>query len=101
MFAEFLSSFKMTFSSLFLCTLLVATPYARADVNVYTAVLMPFVDGDNSEALGKVTIFSAAPGTVAYAGDVQRLPFPQLQGGRALSEIFDNTFCTNGNGNGK
>jgi hypothetical protein len=100
MFAEFLSSFKMTFSSLFLCTLLVATPYARADVNVYTAVLMPFVDGDNSQALGKVTIFSAAPGTVAYAGDVQRLPYPVIEFPyrRALR---GGDPCRNGNGNGK
>jgi hypothetical protein len=100
MFAEFLSSFKMTFSSLFLCTLLVATPYARADVNVYTAVLMPFVDGDNSQALGKVTIFSAAPGTVAYAGDVQRLPYPVIENPFARA-LRGGDPCRNGNGNGK
>jgi hypothetical protein len=65
----------MAFSSLLLCTLLVAAPYARADVNVYTAVLKSF--GDNSQALGKVTIFSDAKsdgGTVAYAGNAQHLP---------------------------
>jgi hypothetical protein len=85
----FFSSFKMAFSSLFLCTLLVATPYARADVNVYTAVLKPF--GDNSQALGKVTIFSDATsdgGIVAYAGNAQRLPnFGNLATNATCAEV--------------
>jgi hypothetical protein len=78
----------MTFSSLFLCTLLVATPFAAvayganekvidklltaAHTTVYTAELEPY--GDNSQVTGKVVVFAAEDGVnVAYAGSAALL----------------------------
>lgn len=64
---------KMVFSSLALCTLLVATPFAAAaDTMVYTAVLGPF--GDNSQVTGKVAVFhSENDMNVAYSGSAALL----------------------------
>jgi hypothetical protein len=63
----------MTFSSLFLCTLLVAAPYAGAHTNVYTAKLMPF--GDDSTVTGDVVVFTAHGGTIAFAGNAVSFPY--------------------------
>jgi hypothetical protein len=64
-------TFNMTFSSLFLCTLLVATPFAAAHTKVYTAELEPF--GDNSQVTGKAVVFTAHGGTLAYSGSAADL----------------------------
>jgi hypothetical protein len=61
----------MTFSSLFLCTLLAAMPYAAAHTQVYTVELEPF--GDNSQVTGKAVVFTADGGTVAYSGSAALL----------------------------
>jgi hypothetical protein len=63
----------ITFSSLFLCTLLVATPFAAvAHTTVYTAELEPFLG--NSQVTGKVVVFAAEDGVnVAYAGSAALL----------------------------
>jgi hypothetical protein len=56
----------MAFSFIFLCTLLVAVPYARAQTNIYTAELESF--GQSSQVSGKVLVFTAHGGIVAYTG---------------------------------
>jgi hypothetical protein len=56
----------MAFASLFLCTLLVATPFAAAHTQVYTVELEPF--GNTSQVTGKAVVFTADGGTVAYSG---------------------------------
>jgi 4-hydroxy-3-methylbut-2-enyl diphosphate reductase IspH len=56
----------MAFSSLFLCTLFVATPFAASHTQVYTVELEPF--GDTSQVTGKAVVFTAHGGTVAYSG---------------------------------
>jgi hypothetical protein len=64
----------MTFSSLFLCTFLVAaTPFAAvAHTMVYTAELEPY--GDNSQVTGKIVVFTAHNGiNLAYAGSAALL----------------------------
>jgi hypothetical protein len=65
-------TFKMTFSSLFLCTLVVAAPYAGAHTKVYTAKLMPF--GDDSTVTGDVAVFTNH-GTLAFAGNAVSFPY--------------------------
>jgi hypothetical protein len=61
----------MTFSTLFLCMLLVATPFAAAHTKVYTAELEPF--GDSSQVTGKAVVFTAHGGTLAYSGSAALL----------------------------
>jgi hypothetical protein len=63
----------MAFSSLVLCTLLVAAPYAGAHSEVYSAKLMPF--GDASAVTGDVVVFTAHGGTIAYAGNAGGFPY--------------------------
>jgi hypothetical protein len=58
-------------SFLFLCTLLVATPFAAAHTQVYTVELQPF--GDTSQVTGKAVVFTADGGTVAYSGSAALL----------------------------
>ena len=61
----------MAFSSLFLCTLLFATPFAAAHTQVYTVELEPF--GETSQVTGKAVVFTADSGTVAYSGSAALL----------------------------
>jgi uncharacterized membrane protein YccF (DUF307 family) len=60
----------MAFSSLFLCTLIVATPFAAAHTQVYTVELEPFGD---SQVTGKAVVFTAHGGTIAYSGSAALL----------------------------
>lgn len=61
----------MTFSSLFVCTLLVATPFVAAHTKAYSVELEPF--GDSSQVTGKAVVFTADGGTVAYSGSAALL----------------------------
>jgi hypothetical protein len=63
----------MTFSSLFLCTLLVATPFAAAHTQVYTVELERF--GDTSQVTGNVVVFTSDNGMnlAAYSGSAALL----------------------------
>jgi adenosylcobinamide amidohydrolase len=65
----------MTFSSLALCTLLLAAPFAaKAHTMVYTAELEPFGDSSTSQVTGKVLVFTSHNGiTVAYSGSAAGL----------------------------
>jgi adenosylcobinamide amidohydrolase len=65
----------MIFSSLFLCTLLVAVPYARAHTKTYTADLRAIGDMGKGTMTGKVVVFTAHGGTVAYAGSLDYINF--------------------------
>jgi hypothetical protein len=62
----------MAFSSLFLCSLLVAAPYAGAQAggdhttSVYTVDLEPI--GDISQVTGRVVVFAANGGIIGYDG---------------------------------